>query len=202
MSLKIVGSLTSPFSRIVRMMCEELHLDYELDVTPPFTKMNAASAEKVNAHNPLMKVPVLIDGETEILDSRVIVAYLLKKHGKDTDIKLPQSVEEENLLSVIYGIVDAGVLWFMLQLANPEVKKDAGFMPRSQERIERGLIWLDRNKNLGKEFGVPEALLICVVEWFTKRDIHDWQKFRNVYTTWQKYKDRPSLVKTRIPENV
>lgn len=202
--LTIVGSLTSPFVRVVRTMCEEMQLPYEMDLTVFFAKQDEDAKEHLSSHNPLMRVPVLIDGETHVLDSRIILNYLLKhpstKPLADFRTGFPQSIEEENILSVLYGIIDAGVLCFILRTLHPEVKPGTGYLVQSQRRIQQGLEWLDKNAALGKSFGIPEILLMCGLEWFAKREVVDWKECSQLKAIHLRYHERPSLIRTRIPE--
>lgn len=202
--LTIIGSLTSPFVRIVRAMCEELQLPYEMDLTVFFGKQNEGQKQHISNHNPLMRVPVLVDGEQEILDSRIILGHLLKhpeaKPLADFRTAFPIDINEENRLSVIYGVIDAGVLCFILRNLHPEIKPDTGYLVQSQRRIEQGLKWLDADEALGSSFGIPELALICGLEWGAKRETIDWQDFKRLQTIHEQFKDRPSLFKTRIPE--
>lgn len=50
-----------------------------------YTHVNAGPrSDEVFAHNPLGKIPVLVDGDTAITDSTAIITYLADKHGKLT----------------------------------------------------------------------------------------------------------------------
>lgn len=200
--MKIIGSLTSPFSRIVRTVCEELQLSYELDVTAPYGKLNPEQEQLINSHNPLMKVPVLVDGDEIVLDSRVIITYLLREHQapESFSAKMPLSIAQENRLSTVYGIQDAGVLRFIL--SREGFALDKGYLNRSLERIHSGLAFLDKDQDLGKNFGLCELALICCLDWFTKRQIVDWKVYAHLQQVHAQYSDRPSLVKTRIPADL
>lgn len=196
--MKIIGSQTSPFTRVVRIACEELNLHYDFDVTVTFTKMTPEQEAAVRQHNPLMKVPVLVDGDTDIVDSRIILQHILRKHPKPGFG--PKSAADENILSVIYGALDAGVLMFLTKMTHPELEMDKGYMARSKKRIGESLIWLEQQPGLGKEFGVAEALLLSMLEWFRKRDVFAWDSYPNIVSIHTKFHERPSMVKTRIPE--
>src|SRR6266487_5101395 len=70
--MKLIGSLTSPFARKVRIVLAEKKIDYEFENDNPW-KPQAAAARV----NPLGKVPVLVlDDGTALFDSRVIVEFL------------------------------------------------------------------------------------------------------------------------------
>ncbi len=203
-TLKIIGSLTSPFVRITRIVCEELGLPYQLEETPPFARMTPEQNSALIENNPLMKVPVMVDGSQKIIDSRIIISYLLKKHkgGGDFRTNFPASADEDNIVTTLYGIMDAGVLRYIMHNSYPGIDMNSAYMGRSQERIGHGLDWLDGQQSLGKSFGVPEALLVCCLEWYKKREIYDWQPYKNLAALHKKFESRDSLVKTRIPENV
>ena len=70
--MKLIGSLTSPYVRKVRIVLAEKKIDYEFVLDSPWVADN-----KISTHNPLGKVPVLVlDDESPLYDSRVIVEYL------------------------------------------------------------------------------------------------------------------------------
>ena len=200
-TLEIIGSLTSPFVRITRVVCEELGVPYKMDLTKYFGKNTEEQEELVKNNNPLMRVPVLIDQGQTIIDSRVIAAYLIKTYGQDHDFAArPPSLDEENILTTIYGIIDAGVLRFIIKNENPDVSLQDGYMERSLERLESGLAWLNQQA-LGQRFALPEAMLICGLEWMKKRDVIDWSSYTNLVKVHSCFFERASLVKTRIPED-
>jgi glutathione S-transferase len=71
MMMKLIGSLTSPYVRKVRVVMAEKKLDYQFDVEDPW------GHDAVLKSNPLGKVPVLVlPGGEAVFDSRVIVEYL------------------------------------------------------------------------------------------------------------------------------
>lgn len=201
--LKIIGSYTSPFVRVVRLTCEELGLAYDMEVTTFFARHTAEQEDLVRQNNPLMRVPVLIDGPDTIIDSRVIVAHLVKRYGKGKDFAshFPLDLKQENILSTIYGVLDAGVLWFILKNTQPGINLEEGYAARSLERVHSGFEWLDTQKELGQSFGVPESLLICALEWLRKRAAADWSGYTNIVALHKKFADRDSVLKTRIPKN-
>ena len=70
--MKLIANPTSPYSRKVRIVLAEKRIDYEFVVDNP-----GDATTLVPDYNPLGKIPVLIlDDETTLFDSRVIVEYL------------------------------------------------------------------------------------------------------------------------------
>ena len=69
--MKLIGSLTSPYVRKVRIVMAEKKLDYQHELEDVW------ASDKILASNPLGKVPCLVlPGGEAIFDSRVIVEYL------------------------------------------------------------------------------------------------------------------------------
>ena len=70
--MKLIAAPVSPYSRKARIVLAEKRIDYELIVDSPLDP-----ATRVPEFNPPGKIPVLVlDDETTLFDSRVIVEYL------------------------------------------------------------------------------------------------------------------------------
>ena len=69
--MKLIGALTSPYVRKVRIVMAEKKLDYQFELEEVWT------SDAILKSNPLGKVPCLVlDGGEAIFDSRVIVEYV------------------------------------------------------------------------------------------------------------------------------
>lgn len=202
--MKLIGSLTSPYTRLVRVTLAELGLEHEFEVTAPFGRLDAAQSERIDSLNPLMKVPILAFGGERLLDSRVILMHLLRGHARPGQFGagFPESAQRENQLSVVYGVIESGILRFLFINSHPEVNADAGYMARSLKRMQVGLGWLDRELPRDDTFGPPEAMLVCGLEWFSKRNIVDWSVYPNLVACHARHANRPSLAGSRIPKEI
>lgn len=70
-NMKLIGSLTSPYVRKVRIVMAEKKLDYRLELEDVW------KSDAIVKSNPLGKVPCLVmEGGEALFDSRVIVEYL------------------------------------------------------------------------------------------------------------------------------
>lgn len=135
--MKLIGSLTSPFVRKVRLVLAEKHIDYEFVVDLPW-----AADTQVPSFNPLGKVPVLIldDGAT-LYDSRVIVEYL------DTVTPVSRLIPEGNRQRISVkrwealadGVVDAAALIFIERTQRPPEHQSADWIVRQEQKVFRGL---------------------------------------------------------------
>jgi len=70
---RVIGTVKSRAFRVLWML-EELGQPYELEQAAP-------RSDTALAHNPLGKIPALIDGGTTLTDSVAIMTFLADKHG-------------------------------------------------------------------------------------------------------------------------
>lgn len=132
--MKLLGSVTSPYVRKVRIVMAEKKLDYE------FVQEDVWAAHtSIVSSNPLGKVPCLLMETGEALhDSRVIVEYLdtLSPVGK----LIPPSGRERTEVKVWEALADG------LLDAAIAARLEAHWVGRSE--AERSQAWIDRQ--LGK----------------------------------------------------
>jgi glutathione S-transferase len=135
--MKLIGSLTSPFVRKVRIVAMEKHIDLEFTVDVPWTPDT-----KVPDSNPLGKVPVLLmDDGTTLFDSRVIVEYL------DTVTPVSRLVPEGNRQRIAVkrwealadGVVDAAALIFLERTQRAPEQQNGTWIARQEQKVFRAL---------------------------------------------------------------
>ena len=106
--MKLIGSLSSPYVRKVRIVMAEKKLDYE------FVAEDVWSADtRIGASNPLGKVPCLVmEGGEALFDSRVIVEYLdaLSPVGKLIPNTGRARAEVKTWEALADGVLDALIL--------------------------------------------------------------------------------------------
>lgn len=106
--MKLIGSLTSPYVRKVRIVLAEKKLDCQ------FVLEDVWSADTQMArYNPLGKVPcLLMDGGEALHDSRVIVEYLdtLSPVGKLLPPSGRERAEVKTWEALADGLLDAAIL--------------------------------------------------------------------------------------------
>src|SRR3546814_656667 len=128
--MKLIGSLTSPYVRKVRVVMAEKKLEYE------FVLENVwAENTQIQAHNPLGKVPcLLMDDNGSLFDSRVIVEYLdtLSPVGR----LIPQQGRDRAATKCWEAIAD-GVLDAAVAINIENTKRPAEL--RSQQWVDRQL---------------------------------------------------------------
>ena len=100
--LKLYGSHTSPFVRKLRLLLWE-NKDLEFIAINYLEENDGKLLKDIN---PLNQIPLLIDGEQKVYDSRIIFNYLTNK------MKLPAlNIEDENRLSAIDTAMSSFPCW-------------------------------------------------------------------------------------------
>lgn len=174
MSYTLYGSRPSHFVRRIRMVMENI----------PFTfdEMNIFETEdaiKLNKINPVNQVPVLMDGDVRIWDSRQIFYYLNRKHNL---CKL--SLEDENTLTAIEGGMSAGVTLLMMKRSGLNIQEPYMVVTRQKERIESVLDYI---KPYLMDQGLKEWNFITI----SLYSFLDWAIFREV----AQFDHRPEVAK-------
>ena len=128
--MKLIGAITSPYVRKVRIVMAEKKLDYQ------FLPEDVWSATtQIGASNPLGKVPCLVmEGAEAVFDSRVIVEYLdtLSPVGKLIPGQGRERAEVKTWEALADGVLDAAIL----------ARLEATWPGRSDE--QRSQAWIDR----------------------------------------------------------
>ncbi len=136
--MKLIGSLTSPYVRKVRIVLAEKNIDHEFINDPPFSPDT-----QVAQTNPLGKVPALImEDEYVLFDSRVIVEYLDDLSENNSSRLIPVSglprLRVKRWEALADGIIDACVAIY-LERKRPAAQQSEEWIERQQKKIDLGL---------------------------------------------------------------
>ena len=105
--MKLIGSLTSPYVRKVRIVMAEKKLDFELVLEDVW------GSDAILESNPLGKVPCLVmEGSDALFDSRVIVEYIdtLSPVGRLMPERGRERAEVRTWEALADGVLDAAIL--------------------------------------------------------------------------------------------
>ena len=105
--MKLIGSLSSPYVRKVRIVMAEKKLDYQLELEDVW------AGDRILAANPLGKVPCLVmEGGEAVFDSRGIVEYMdtLSPVGRLIPERGRERAEVRTWEALADGVVDASIL--------------------------------------------------------------------------------------------
>ncbi len=176
--MKLIGSGMSPYVRRIRLFLEGQKLlegqDYD------FINLNIYSPQgraELATYTPAMKIPVLIDAEQKVYDSRVIHRYLSEKQQNS-----PLSWNQENLLSLIDAANDSFVILLLSARSNIDTHADALIINLQKERIERTLPLLEQAVADGEvsAWDYPAICLFCLLDWVHFRELHNLDQFPNL----------------------
>ncbi len=134
--MKLIGTVASPYTRKARVALIEKHLECEFIVDAP----NTASST-VAKFNPLGKIPVLVlDDESALFDSRVIVEYIDNASPGNQLIpaeKRPR-IQVRRWEALADGCTDAAVAIFVEKRRAADLQS-AEWLARQQGKIDRAL---------------------------------------------------------------
>lgn len=167
MSYSLITSERTPFGRVCRMFMLKHKLPCELKILNFVNDANAAV--ELSKETPINRVPILIDSGQKIFDSRVIINHLTKKH------QLPAlSIEEENLVSAIYSVMDTSLVLFLMRNDKFNIDGPESFLVRHRKRIPEGLefisTWVEKlDPQNPKDWNYVSMSLYCCLEWCERR---------------------------------
>lgn len=204
--MKLIGSLTSPYVRKVRVVMAEKKLDFQLVLEDPW------NADVVRRSNPLGKVPCLVmEGGEAVFDSRVIVEYLdtLSPVGKLIPPSGRERTEVRTWEALADGVLDAALL------ARLEATW-AGRQPaeRSQAWIDRQLLTVSTSlksmsQGLGEKpfcagihFSLADVAVGCALGYLDFRFPQiDWRTpYPNLQKLYDKLSTRQSFIDSAPPK--
>lgn len=198
--MKLIGSLTSPYVRKVRVVMAEKRIEYEFEVANPWTAQS-----KVPGLNPLGKVPVLImDDGTGLYDSRVIAEFL------DTVTPVSRLIPEGNRPRIMVkrwealadGVCDAAAATFLEQKRTGQ-QQSPDWIVRQQTKVKTGLEAIagelgDKAWCNGEHYSLADIAIGCALFYLDLRfpDIGWRSAYPNVAKLADKLAKRPSFKDT------
>lgn len=192
--MKLIGSLTSPFVRKVRIFAYEKMIPLELIYDDVWSQ--SSSIKKIN---PLGKIPCLIlNGGNVIVDSRTIVDYL---NSFSCDINLiPNNPLERAQVktweSMADGLLDAAILARREVIFRPPEKQSAEWINWQMDKVEATLSRMSNNLSSQKwchqdQFSLADIALGSALDWLAYRLKNiEWQK---KYINLNKFLNRVAL---------
>ena len=202
--MKLIGSLSSPYVRKVRVVMAEKKLDYQ------WVAEDVWSTDAMLKFNPLGKVPcLLMEGGEAVFDSRVIVEYVdtLSPVGKLIPPSGRERVEVRTWEALADGLCDALLL----------ARIEATWAPREGARSQP---WIDRQMSRatsaikargqglgdkawcnGNHFTLADVAVGCALDYLRFRFGHvDWRgDHPNLARLADKLQARQSFIDTAPP---
>jgi glutathione S-transferase len=153
----------SHFSRKVRIVMDEIGLECEFVYAPNLLSTDPAKF----GGNPILRVPVMQDGATWIIESDSIVRYVLETYdaGRDRFGFAAMTTEQRNALSVISAIMGAEVELILSSRSGLSPEVGGHYFRRYREVIRHGLEWIGAHAPAlwpETEFSYLDIALICM----------------------------------------
>ena len=203
--MKLIGSLTSPYVRKVRIVMAEKKLDYQLELEDVW------ASDHILESNPLGKVPCLVmEGGEAVFDSRVIVEYVdtLSPVGRLIPERGRERAEVRTWEALGDGLLDAAITARLEQTwaARTEGQRSAAWVDRQMRKIEAALAAM--SKGLGEKpfcsgihFSLSDIAVGCALGYLDLRFPRiDWRSdYANLARLHDKLVQRQSFIDTAPP---
>jgi glutathione S-transferase len=201
--MKLIGSITSPYVRKVRIVMAEKKLDYQ------HVSEDVWSAQTtIHTSNPLGKVPCLImEGGEAVFDSRVIVEYLdtLSPVGKLIPSAGRERAEVKTWEALADGLLDAALLARMeaVWTGRTDSQRSSAWIERQLDKIQHALHAMshglsDKAFCSGIHLSLSDIAVGCALAYLDFRFPHiDWRTpYPNLHKLHDKLVLRPSFAET------
>ena len=198
--MKLIGSLTSPYVRKVRIVMADKKLDYKLEIENVW-----AADTKIQTYNPLGKVPCLVmeDGGA-LFDSRVIVEYLdtlspvsrlIPQLGRDrAAVKCWESIAD--------GILDACVT-VVKEKQRPDAQQSQEWIDRQLGKVDAGLHAMNASLGdhaycMGVNYSLADVAVGCALGYLDLRfPSIEWRRdYPSLARLYEKLAARQSFMDT------
>jgi len=201
--MKLIGSLTSPYVRKIRIVLAEKKIDYDLVLDSPWEPVN-----RVVALNPLGKVPVLVlDDESTLYDSRVIAEYLdtVAPNNRLIPASGRERISVKRWEALADGVLDAAVAAF-LESRRPDGERSPSWIERQRDKTTRALRVMSDDLGEqpwchGNNLSLADISVGCALGYLSFRlgDIRWTEQFPNLAHLYEKLMQRPAFAET-VPQ--
>jgi glutathione S-transferase len=204
--MKLIGSLTSPYVRKVRIVMAEKKLDYQLELEDVW------ASDRISQSNPLGKVPCLVmEGGEAMFDSRVIVEYMdtLSPVSRLIPERGRERAEVRTWEALADGVVDAAILVRLEQTyaGRTDAQRSTAWIDRNLDKIHAGVAAMakglgDKPYCAGIHLTLADIAVGCALSYLDFRFGHiDWRASNaNLAKLSDKLALRASFIDTAPPK--
>jgi len=202
--MKLIGSHTSPFTRKVRVVLAEKKIEYEFVIDSPWLEDST-----VPNINPIGKIPVLVlDDETPLFDSRVIVEYIDNVTPNNKLFPAPnrERTEVKRWEALADGLCEAAVN-ALLEARRPKNEQSQAWIERQHGKVTRSLEFMARELGeksfcMGTHLSLADIAIGSALGYLSFRfpEINWQESHPNLAKLYAKLLQRPSFADT-IPKD-
>jgi glutathione S-transferase len=204
--MKLIGSLTSPYVRKVRIVMAEKKLDYQFELEDVW------AGDAILKSNPLGKVPCLVmEGGEAVFDSRVIVEYLDTR--SPVSRLIPESNRERTEVrtweALADGVLDAAILARLEQTwaGREDGERSQAWVDRQMKKVDASLDAIatglaEKPYCTGIHLSLADIAVGCALGYLEFRfpDIGWRRDHANLARLADKLNARQSFIDTRPPQ--
>jgi len=186
--MKLIGSSASPYVRRIRLLLNDTpHTFSDLDIYND-------DREVLRQHTPIMRIPVLIDGDLTLYDSRIIARYIATEK-LNTDML---SWDEENRVSIIDGATDALIALLLSKRSGIDIEGGQLYITLQKDRAAATLHELEKMVNEGafSEWRYPSICLYTLLDWADFRTMLNLEAFPNLKSFRARNQNRDAVADT------
>ena len=204
-TMKLLGSLTSPYVRKVRIVMAEKKLDYQLVLEDVW------ASDAIVTANPLGKVPCLVmEGGEAVFDSRVIVEYVdtLSPVGRLIPASGRERAEVRTWEALADGVLDACIEARLEQTwgGRSDAQRSPAWIARQMAKVDAAIIAMskglgDKPFAAGSHFSLADIAVGCTLGYLDFRFPQiDWRSpHANLARLAAKLAVRQSFIDTLPP---
>lgn len=200
--MRLYGSITSPFVRRVRFLCNEIGQAFEL-----IDSLTEDGQAAMRSKNPIWKVPCVEIDNQIIWDSHTIIEYITHKHAMNPKLLRTASGNEywreKNLVTAADGCVESAINVFYLRKDGVKVEEVA-YLVKQRARVESVLNWLKAQLKGNyftdeQKIGLSELTLYCILDWMRFREMYPVKDDAKLWEFMEFHKNQPSFEATKLP---
>ena len=203
--MKLLGALTSPYVRKVRIVMAEKKLDYQLVLEDVW------ASDAIQKANPLGKVPCLVmEGGEAVFDSRVIVEYLdtLSPVGRLIPASGRERAEVRTWEALADGVLDAALEARLEQTwaGRSDEQRSPAWVARQMGKIDAAVSAMSKGLGnmpfaAGIHLSLADIAVGCALGYLDFRFVHiDWRtRHPNLARLAAKLAQRQSFIDTLPP---
>lgn len=203
--MKLIGAVTSPYVRKVRIVMAEKKLEFDLELADVW------KSDDILQSNPLGKIPCLVmEGGEAVFDSRVIVEYLdtLSPVGRLIPAAGRERAEVRTWEALADGILDAAILARLeaTWAGRTEAQRSQAWIDRQLSRVDAALAAMssglgDKPWCVGNHMSLADIAVGCAVDYLSFRfpQINWRTRHPNLARLADKLATRPSFIESAPP---
>lgn len=196
--MKLFCTPNSPFSRIVRVVVQELELSERVEIE--FVTVRDDKSELLQ-YNATGKVPSLLLNDQQLLSETYKICQYLVSISKGNNFMASLSnMELFALEGLSIGLVESVAVWIR-EDRRPEHLVNSDVIDLEKKRVTRIIKQLSPQVCELPSHDQPQTLtnlcLFCAIDLLDRRIDFNWQDINQEFTSWfENLKDRPSLINT------